>query len=84
MTTNDRAELFMALAELARRYPHWRVGQLVANVAGWADADVWDAEDAQLLAAARAHVGTAVGPASAPPPTGAGTSLSELPSPVSR
>ena len=36
MTDPDRAELFAALAELSRRYPHWRVGQLVANVAGWA------------------------------------------------
>ena len=59
MTDAARAELFAALAELARRYPHWRVGQLVANVAGWADAEVWDAEDKQLLDAARAHLGEA-------------------------
>ncbi len=58
MTDPDRTELFAALAALARRYPHWRVGQLVANVAGWADAEVWDAEDDQLLAAAHAHLGT--------------------------
>ncbi|REJ88002.1 MAG: hypothetical protein DWQ35_16315 [Planctomycetota bacterium] len=37
-------------------YPHWRFGQLVANVAGWEDADLWDVEDAQMLAAARAHL----------------------------
>lgn len=67
MTTDrDRGELFAALAELGRRYPHWRVGQLVANVAGWADTDVWDAEDAELLAAARAHLGAGVGPTPAP------------------
>ncbi len=59
MTNTERAELFAALAELAQRYPHWRLGQLVANVAGWADAEVWDAEDEQLLAAARAHLVTA-------------------------
>jgi hypothetical protein len=58
MTDATRAELFAALAELARRYPHWRVGQLVANVAGWADAEVWDAEDVQLLDAARSHLET--------------------------
>ena len=52
----ERAETFETLAELARRYPHWRIGQLVANVAGWADADVWDVEDGQLLAAAKAHL----------------------------
>ncbi|QDU23266.1 hypothetical protein [Urbifossiella limnaea] len=84
MTTNERAELFAALAELARRYPHWRVGQLVANVAGWADADVWDAADDQLLAAARAHLGTATGPTPAAPSAGAACSLPEIPSPAGR
>jgi hypothetical protein len=62
MTNPERTELFAALSELARRYPHWRVGQLVANVAGWADAELWDAEDSQLLAAARTHLGRADGP----------------------
>jgi hypothetical protein len=55
MTDAERGEMLTALIELARRYPHWRLGQLVTNVAGWADVDLWDAEDAQLLAAARAH-----------------------------
>jgi hypothetical protein len=63
MTDPGRNEVFAALAELARRYPHWRVGQLVANVAGWADAELWDAEDEQLLAAARAHLRVSAGPA---------------------
>jgi hypothetical protein len=56
MTTTERADLLIALTELSRRYPNWRFGQLVANVAGWADVDVWDVEDAQLLAAARSHL----------------------------
>jgi hypothetical protein len=56
MSNSEREELLAALSELSRRYPHWRFGQLVANIAGWADADVWDAEDTQLLAAARAHI----------------------------
>jgi hypothetical protein len=56
MTEHDRRELFIALAEVARRYPHWRIGQLVANVAGWADSVVWDVEDAELLSAARYHL----------------------------
>ena len=59
MTDLERSELFAVLSELAGRYPHWRVGQLVANVAGWADAEVLDAEDAELLSAARAHLATA-------------------------
>jgi hypothetical protein len=62
MTGLERTELFAALAELAQRYPQWRVGQLVANVAGWADAELWDAEDEQLLAAAREHLGSRAQP----------------------
>ena len=54
--TADRSELFAALAELSRKYPHWRFGQLVANVVGWADVDAWDVEDEQLLVAATAHL----------------------------
>ena len=55
---NDRkgAELLEVLAELRIRYPDWRLGQLICNIAGWADIDVWDIEDEQLLAAARAHL----------------------------
>jgi hypothetical protein len=49
-------ELLNAIAELQRLYPHWRLGQLIANVAGWADQDVWDVEDEQLLAAAELHL----------------------------
>lgn len=56
MTEPCRVELFTKLAELARLYPHWRTGQLVANVAGWADVDMWDVEDEQLLTAAEAHL----------------------------
>lgn len=56
MNKPSRAELFEALAALCREYPDWRLGQLVANVAGWADRDVWDVDDEQLLAAARAHL----------------------------
>jgi hypothetical protein len=60
MNTTERTELFAALAELARCYPHWRLGQLVANVAGWSDAEVWDVEDEQLLTAARNHLKSVV------------------------
>lgn len=56
MTQPDPGAVFAALAELARRYPHWRAGQVVANAAGWADAAVWDVEDADLLAAVRNHL----------------------------
>jgi hypothetical protein len=56
MMTQERTALLQAIAELCERYPNWRLGQLVANVAGWADVDVWDVEDEQLLAAARVHL----------------------------
>jgi hypothetical protein len=56
MIAQDRAELFSALAELCHHHPSWRFGQLVCNVSGWADIDIWDVEDDQLLAAARAHL----------------------------
>lgn len=61
--TADRSELFAALAELCRKYPHWRFGQLVANVAGWADVEAWDVEDEQLLAAVSAHLEASATPA---------------------
>jgi hypothetical protein len=52
----QRPELLEAIAELRRRYPDWRLGQLIANVAGWADQEIWDVEDEQLLAAAQLHL----------------------------
>ena len=67
MSANDRTELLKALTELAQRYPQWRFGQLVANVAGWADQEHWDIEDAQLLAAAKAHLEQLAAPPAATP-----------------
>lgn len=56
MSNSQQAELLSVLIELGRRYPQWRFGQLIANVAGWADQDVWDVDDEHLLAAAKAHL----------------------------
>jgi hypothetical protein len=56
MNSNQNSELLAAFAELSRRYPDWRFGQLVANIAGWADEGIWDVEDEQLLTAAQAHL----------------------------
>lgn len=60
--TPQRAELMEAIAVLWDRYPHWRLGQLIANVAGWADQDVWDADNAKLLDAAQLHLSQATAP----------------------
>ena len=51
-----RVELLAAITELSQRYPNWRFGQLVANVAGWADQEIWDVEDEAFLEAARLHL----------------------------
>jgi hypothetical protein len=56
MTPSQRSELLDVIAELSRRYPDWRLGQIVANVAGWADQELWDVEDEQLLQAALSHL----------------------------
>jgi hypothetical protein len=53
MNHETRAPLLAAVAELCQRYPDWRLGQLVANIAGWADQEIWDVEDEQLLAELR-------------------------------
>ena len=55
MNSQQRADLLAAIEQLCQRYP-WRFGQLVANVAGWADQGIWDVEDEQLLEAARLHL----------------------------
>jgi hypothetical protein len=52
----QRADLLDTITELSRRYPNWRLGQLIANIAGWADQEIWDVEDEQLLVAAQLHL----------------------------
>jgi hypothetical protein len=56
MNNLPRVDLLAAIEKLCEKYPHWRLGKLVANVAGWADQKIWDAEDEPLLAAARLHL----------------------------
>jgi hypothetical protein len=62
MKQEQRTELLRVIAELWSRYPDWRLGQLVANVAGWADQGIWDVEDQQLFDAARLHLDQATLP----------------------
>ncbi len=56
MKIEERDELLEAIAALSEQFPDWRLGQLVSNVAGWADQDDWDVEDERLLEAARTHL----------------------------
>ena len=56
MTPENRFSLLRMLEELATKYPNWRFGQLVSNVAGWADVELWDIEDEQLMNACKLHL----------------------------
>jgi hypothetical protein len=56
MNSQTRTELMRAMEELGSLYPQWRMGQLIANIAGWADQEIWDVEDEQLLGAIRCHL----------------------------
>ncbi|HKI38238.1 MAG TPA: hypothetical protein VKA46_40665 [Gemmataceae bacterium] len=57
MMTETRAELLKVLGELSQECPEMRMGQLIANLAtltrGAAVESIWDAEDEELLTAAR-------------------------------
>jgi len=54
--SQPRADLLAAIARLCERYPNWRFGQLIANIAGWTEHEIWDVDDEQLLEAARQHL----------------------------
>jgi hypothetical protein len=56
MNDQQRADLLNVVTELCRKYPDWRLGQLLVNIAGWADQEIWDVDDEQLLKAARLHL----------------------------
>lgn len=62
MNNQQRTTLLAALTELSQRYPDWRFGQLLANVAGWADREIWDVEDDELLSAVQLHLKQAAAP----------------------
>jgi hypothetical protein len=57
MTKSTRSELLATIAELSEMAPDLRMGQLIANLATLARGAkveaVWDAEDEELLAAAK-------------------------------
>ena len=47
------------LEKIWRLHPDWRLGQLVSNIAAWADPDqgsVWDIEDDALVAEIERHL----------------------------
>ena len=65
MNQNVRHELLTVLAELSDACPEMRFGQLIANLStlakGLSAEGLWDAEDDELLAAARQQLDHFVG-----------------------
>lgn len=49
-------EVLEELERIWRHYPSWRLGQLITNVADWADQSVWDLEEDVLLAEIKRHL----------------------------
>jgi hypothetical protein len=45
-----------SLEKIWRRHPDWRLGQLIANIADWADETVWDLDEDSLLAEIERHL----------------------------
>ena len=60
MIPSERHELLRLIEEMGEAFPEFRLGQLIANLAFWARGDqagaVWDAEDQELMAAAREQI----------------------------
>jgi len=57
MMTKTRLELLEVFSELSEQFPEVRLGQLISNLATFAKgpqiAAIWDAEDKELLEAAK-------------------------------
>ena len=72
----DYAELFELLTQMHRRYPHWRFGQMVTNLAGWSGktrpGNPYDVPDQCLVETARSHLAKRHAGAPAAPEDGSG------------
>jgi hypothetical protein len=62
MTRTNQQRLAKIIEQLSELHPDWRFGQLVANIASWAQGPsaeaVWDVDDEAFLKAAEAHLRT--------------------------
>ena len=58
--TAERREIIRAVAVMSELYPHWRFGQLIANISYWAKEPsaeaIWDVEDEEFLNGIRTHL----------------------------
>jgi hypothetical protein len=48
--------LLRRVEALWRKYPDWRLGQLLLNAAEWADEDLWNLEDDRLASVLEEHL----------------------------
>jgi hypothetical protein len=62
---NRIPKVLRAIEKIWRRYPDWRLGQLVANIAEWADESIWDLEEEELVAEIEKHLKAQTSPVNA-------------------
>ena len=55
-----KGEVLSAIEKMMDRYPDWRIGQLVSNVATWSRGpqaeSIWDMENEEFVAAVDEHL----------------------------
>lgn len=57
MRDPDRIPLVLReLERIWQRHPDWRLGQLLSNLAAWAEEDVWDIEEDVLVREINTHL----------------------------
>lgn len=57
MRDPERIQEVLALVErMWRLYPDWRLGQLLENVATWAEQPLWELEEDALVAEIERHL----------------------------
>jgi hypothetical protein len=57
MISTAREQLWSILLGFSERYPQWRFGQMVTNIAGWVANEAWaTVDDERLVQIAREHL----------------------------
>lgn len=56
---NRIQEVLAVVERMWRLYPDWRLGQLLENVAAWAEQPMWDLEEDALVAEIERHLAQA-------------------------
>jgi hypothetical protein len=56
MNADTRKELIRLIERMSDEHPNWRLGQMIINLAGLTNAEVWDVEDEELLESAKTHL----------------------------